>query len=66
MQMSFFSFHMMNEKVKIREPRHTVAQPLSLEEERFISFIKQTVVVSTKGTLLFFLLAFLETFLDKW
>ena len=65
MQMSFFSFHMMNEKVKIREPWHTVAQPLSLEEERFISFIKQTVVVSTKGTLLFFL-AFLETFLDKW
>ena len=23
----FFSFHTMNEKVKIREPRHTVAKP---------------------------------------
>ena len=23
----FFSFHTMNEKVKIREPRHTLAQP---------------------------------------
>ena len=53
MQMFFFSFHIMNEKVKRREPRHTVAPPLSLEEERFISFIKQTDVVSTKVTVIF-------------
>ena len=43
----------MNEKVKIREPRHTLAQPLSLEEERFVSFIKPTDVVSTKGIVIF-------------
>ena len=43
----------MNEKVKVREPRHTEAQPLSLKEERFVSFIKQTVVVSTKGIVIF-------------
>ena len=49
----FFSFHIMNEKVKIREPRHTLAQPLSLKEERFVSFIKQTVFVSTKSIVIF-------------
>ena len=52
-QMFFFSFHIMNEKVKVREPRHTETQPLSLKEERFVSFIKQTVVVSTKGIVIF-------------
>ena len=43
----------MNERVKIREPRHTLEQPLSLKEERFISFIKQTVFVSTKSIVIF-------------